>query len=426
MNSMNAKRIDIGIFGMLISALMLYQLQHIFPPFVSFHVREVLYLYLYCRVLIFYKIRLSPLLVVVLMFLLYALLIGIHTWYIAGPVVAFAGFKRFVHLALMAPLAAVLLEKDSDAKRMLYLWMGIVFVGVMTVVYQLVGGQMDWLVQNYIAIRGDLVRHKSLMGEPNVGGIAAVIAIFVSSTTISNALIRLPLVLLFSFLVIVSLSKAAWIGFLLMGIAIIIVDKVNARKSGNRFPSNQICLQCGALVVWFLLLACHPLIYRYMDVGYSSLVGSQADVPGAMQDLANRTLFPGLFPGSYDKSISVNTVNTANGGNDDLMKLLFGQSFARAGSAATDLKAPLAIIPHNMYLELYLVGGLLFLFLLFWIQWHTIKKLATDGIEVGRFVIPPFILICLYMMGYPNIYEPITGTFFWLAVGLACRSQRRA
>ncbi len=410
MNSLNAKSIDIGIFGMLISALMLYQLQHIFPTFVSFHVREVLYLYLYCRVLIFYKIRLSPLLVVVLMFLLYALLIGIHTWHIAGPVVAFAGFKRFAHLALMAPLAAVLLEKDSDAKRVLYLWMGIVFVGVMTVVYQLGGGQMDWLVQSYIAIRGDLVRHKSLMGEPNVGGMAAAIAFFVSSTTIRSALVRLPLVLVFSFLVIVSLSKASWIGCLLMGIAFIIVDMMNARKSGNRFPSNQLCLQCSALVVWFLLLACHPLIYRYMDVGFSSLVGSQADVPGAMQDFANRFLFPGI----------------GSNGTDGLLNLFFGQSFARAGSAATDLKAPLAIIPHNMYLELYLVGGLPFLFSLLWIQWHTIKALATNGIEIGQFVVPPFMLICLYMMGYPNIYEPITGTLFWLAVGLACRSQRSA
>jgi hypothetical protein len=80
MNSINARRIDIGIFGMLIAALMLYQLQHIFPKFASFHVREVLYLYLYFRVILFYKIRLSPLLVMVLVFLLYALLIGIHTW----------------------------------------------------------------------------------------------------------------------------------------------------------------------------------------------------------------------------------------------------------------------------------------------------------------------------------------------------------
>jgi hypothetical protein len=77
-----------------------------------------------------------------------------------------------------------------------------------------------------------------------------------------------------------------------------------------------------------------------------------------------------------------------------------------------------------MYLELYLVGGLFFLFSLFWIQWHTLKMLATYRIGVGRFLIPPFILISLYMMGYPNLYEPITGTFFWLAVGLACRSQK--
>lgn len=421
MNSINARRIDIGIFGMLIAALMLYQLQHIFPKFASFHVREVLYLYLYFRVLLFYKIRLSPLLMMVLVFLLYALLIGIHTWYVAGPVVAFAGFKRFVHLALMAPLAAVLLENDSDAKPMFYLWMGIVLVGVMTVVYQLVGGQMDWLVRGYIAIRGDLVRHKSLLGEPNVGGMAAGIAFFVSSTAVRSPLVRLPLVLLFSFLVVVSLSKAAWIGCLLMGIAIIIVDMMNANRAGGRFPSNQLWLQFSALGVWFLLLACHPLIYRYMDVGFSSLVGSQADAPGAMQDFANRVLFPGLFPGSYGSGISAGTGNSVT---DELLKLFFGQSFARAGSAATDLKAPMAIIPHNMYLELYLVGGLLFLFSLFWIQWHTLKMLATYRIGVGRFLIPPFILISLYMMGYPNLYEPITGTFFWLAVGLACRSQK--
>src|SRR5665647_675016 len=155
-------RVDVYVFGMLILALMLYQLQFLVPQFSSFHVREVLYAFLYFRVIFFYRIRMTGLLVAVLIFLAFSVLVGLHTYYLYDFAVALHGFTRFVHLALIAPLAALILTDDDDVMLMFYLWMAVVFAGIMTVLCQILGMEMQWLVQKYIAIRGDLIRYKSL------------------------------------------------------------------------------------------------------------------------------------------------------------------------------------------------------------------------------------------------------------------------
>ncbi len=403
------KCLDVAMFGLLILSLMSYQLQHLVPQFGSFHVREVLYLYLYARVLCSYRISLTGPLIVMLGYLAGTCLVAIHTYYIAGRAVAVPGFSRFVHLALAAPLAAVLLEKDEDIRVMLYLWMGVVTTGIMTVVYQLLGGEMPWLVQKYIAIRGDLVRHMSLMGEPNVGGISAALLYLLASTIIRKAVIRYFLVFASSFLVIVSISKAAFVGFMFANFAILSADYLNARKMGSAFPSRQLIVQTVAVLGWVVLLACHPLLYRYMEVGFNSFIGKQLAVPGAIEDFGDRFVFS-KYGGGFALS--------------DLGQLLFGQSFARAGSVAVELKIPNAAGPHNMYLEVYLVGGLMLLGALIVVQGLAIKRLirsVNTGPRLYVVLLPLFVLISLYMTGYPNLYEPITGTLFWLIVGVTCR-----
>lgn len=407
--------IDVGVLGLLILSLMLYQMQFLFPAYAELHIREILYAYLYFRVLVFYKIKVTPLLMAVLFFLLCALLIAMHTWYIAGLGVALAGFKRFVHVAMLAPLATVLLGKNSHLQGMLYLWVAVVFTGVLTVAYQLLGGEMDWLVRNYIAMRGGLIRHKSLMGEPNVGGFAAVILYFVATMLVANIFARLLLVLAASFLVIVCLSKAAMILFLIINAVIFAFAISGENKQSHGFSRSALNLQGIVLGVWFIFLTYHPLTHEYMVASFKTFVGAQSEGPGIAEDFSNRVLHPNLYPGTIGGQILEN-----------FKDIFLGQSFSRAGSAATDLGLPLAIIPHNMYLELYLVGGILFLALLILIQWHTIRELSPNGglgMRLEQLLVIPFVLICLYMMGYPNLYEPVTGTFFWLVVGAACRAK---
>lgn len=403
------KRLDVGVFGLLILSLMLYQIQHLVPQFALFHVREVLYLYLYARVLFFYRIRLTRPLMVMLLFLAGACLVAIHTYYLAGQAVAVPAFTRFVHLALAAPLAAVLLEKDEDILMVLYLWMGVVTAGIMTVVYQMLGGEMAWLVQKYIAIRGDLVRHKSLMGEPNVGGISAALLYILASMCVKRDTIRYFLLFASSFLVVVSISKAAFVGFVFANFVILAADYHNASKTGSAFPSQRLRVQTLAILGWFLLMASHPLLYRYMEVGFNSFIGRQLAVPGAIEDFGDRFVFS-RYGGGFDLR--------------GLGELVFGQSFTRAGSVAADLKIPNAAIPHNMYLEVYLVGGLMLLGTLIAVQGSAIKMLTRSvNTRPNLYVVllPLFVLISLYMTGYPNLYEPITGTLFWLIVGITCR-----
>lgn len=404
------KRLDVCVFGLLILSLMLYQLQNLVPQFALLHVREALYLYLYARVLIFYRLRLTLPLMVMLLFLAGAFAVAIHTYFLAGQTVAMRAFTRFVHLALAAPLAAVLLEKDEDILMVLYLWMGVVTAGIMTVVYQMFGGEMVWLVQKYIAIRGDLVRHMSLMGEPNVGGISAALLYLLSSTIIKKVAIRYFLLFASSFLVIVSISKAAFVGFMLANVAILFTDYFNTRKIGSAFPSRELIVQTAAVLGWFLLLACHPLLYQYMEVGFNSFIGKQLAVPGAIEDFGDRFVFS-KYGGGFALS--------------ELRELLFGQSFTRAGSVAVELKIPNAAGPHNMYLEVYLVGGLVLLCTLITIQVLVIKMLVrpvNTSPKLYAVLLSLFVLISLYMTGYPNLYEPITGTLFWLIVGVTCRS----
>ncbi len=40
--------------------------------------------------------------------------------------------------------------------------------------------------------------------------------------------------------------------------------------------------------------------------------------------------------------------------------------------------------------------------------------------SISGMLIIPLLIVVMYMFGYPNVYEPITGTILWLAIGAAC------
>jgi hypothetical protein len=261
------RRIDVWVLGLLLLTIMLYQLQLLLPQLASFHVRELLYIYLYARVIFFYRIRFSPLLIAVIVFFTLTMMIALHTFYLYGMAVALHCVSRFIHVALLAPLAGLILVRDEDIKWMFFLWLGAVFAGILTVVYQLSGGEMNWLVQNYIAIRGDLVRHKSLLGEPNVGGMAAVLAYTLASLIVRNAIWRYTILLSTSFLVIVCLSKAALASFLIMNFVLIILDFRRAKLKKSTFPSKFLRLQIGVIAIWYLCIRGYQLSHRASDSG---------------------------------------------------------------------------------------------------------------------------------------------------------------
>ena len=406
-------RVDVLVFGILLLTLMLYQVQHLISEFSSFHVREILCIFLYIRIIFFYRIQMTGLLRAILIFGALIFIVGLHTYYVYGFDMAMRGLVRFVHLMLIAPLAAVILSNDDDFMSMVYLWMTVVLVGILSVVYQMLGGEMPWLTQEYVAIRGDLIRHKSLLGEPNIGGIAAIFLYLLASMINGNAVIRIILLFASTFMVVVCISKAAIINFLIANLIIIAIDYRNAHKCSFIFPSRRLRTQGLAVLVWLLLLACYPLLYEYMKIGFNSVIGSQLAVPGAIEDFGDRFLF-------FKYGCCLNF--------SDWNALLFGQSFGKAGSAALEMQIPNAVGPHNMYLEIFLVGGLVLVVAFIVLLLLVIKMLysytASDGNRSFQWLLPIYLLICLYMMGFPNIYEPITGTLFWLIAGFACNFYR--
>lgn len=400
-------RADVYILALLFLAITLYQLQLLLPQLGSFHVREILYVYLYARVVFFYRWKLTKVFLALLVFLVLTVFVAIYTYFSYGLEVAIHGFTRFIHVALLAPLAALILTSDTDLKLVVALWLLVVVAGVITVIYQIFGGEMPWLVQQYTAIRGDLVRHKSLLGEPNVGGMAAVLAYLIASISIRNTVCKYIVLLSTSFLIVVCLSKAALAAFVIANTMILALNIYKNKKDNLQFLSNHLVVQFFVMSIWFTILFFYPLTERYIEVAINSFFGHQPAVPGAIEDFSDRFIFLKYGGDSFSN--------------------FFGRSFGFAGSAALELKVPDAVGPHNMYLEIYLVGGLFMLISFATVQLSTIiafvKRIDIDP-KIRVSFLAVFVLISLYMTGYPNIYEPITGSIFWLIVGFICRSRR--
>ncbi|MDP1526053.1 MAG: hypothetical protein Q8M20_09605 [Rhodocyclaceae bacterium] len=398
---------DLIALHLLVLALGLYQLQHLFPLYKTYHLREILYAYLYFRVALRYPFPDHALFKLITFFLTLALLIAIHTWYVTNSVVAVAGFTRFIHVALLAPLVALIVFRESQVRSLIYTWMAVVLLGAITVFAQLLEFDLKWLLGDYLAMRGGLLRYKSLLGEPNVGGLAGVIFFILSIGYINNRIVKMACIGASVFLVVFSLSKSALILFFGSGFIFILVAswKWFAFRDLN-FLRKVIISLLGASV-WLIFINLFPLGGNYISVGVLALFGADEESPSALLDLTNRMQFE--YSGLFE-----------TGG---FIHLLFGQSFARAGSAAADLGIQDAFLPHNMYLELFMVGGIFLLGIfcaMLCVGGYVLGKRLLFQKTISGVLIIPLLIVVLYMLGYPNVYEPITGTILWLALGAAC------
>jgi len=410
--------VDLIALHLLVLALCLYQLQYLFPLYKTYHLREIIYAYLFCRVALRYPFPDHALFKFITFFLTLALLIAIHTWYVTNSVVAVAGFTRFIHVALLAPLVALIVFRESQVRSLIYTWMAVVVLGAITVFAQLLEFDLKWLLGDYRTWRGGVLRYKSLLGEPNVGGLAGVIFFILSIGYINNRIIKMICVGIAVFLVVFSLSKSALILFVGSGFIFILVASWKWFSFRDLIFVREIFVSLLGALVWFIFINSFPLGGKYISVGVLALFGADEESPGALLDLTNRMQFEFYGPFKADEE-SPSALLEAPG----FMHLLFGQSFARAGSAATDLGIQNAFLPHNMYLELFMVGGLLLLGIfsaMLCIGGYVLgKRLLFQKTNSGMLTIP-LLIVVLYMLGYPNVYEPITATILWLALGAAC------
>lgn len=414
------KEMDFAVFCILFISLISYQIQNLIPQFAEMYLREILYAYLYARIIFYYKHRLSNFAILIGAFILMSILAAFNTNFqfpSYGWELPIRGFKRFLNVALLAPLAAVLIRDNKQIKTLIWLWCGVVFIGFSTVLYQFVGGHMEWLVQNYIAIRANLIRYKSFLGEPNVGGMSAVLLLVIAFWGVQNKIFRWIIIGVAYFGGLMSLSKAALAGWLFVCTLVALHDSFDFTQEKLRRPNRQLRENFLVLGLWIVAFLCIAPLAQYAVVHLRAAMG-QVDSPSAIQDLSDRA-----FILKYGTDFSY-----ASGAGDWLknISLVVGQSFGRAGSVAIEMNVPYAVGPHNSYLEIFIVGGVLMLGTFLMMQWLTLKNLfakTLTGDPIAKILLLLFVAISIFMLGYPNIYEPVTGALFWILVGVGAREE---
>lgn len=425
---------DLIALHFLVFVLCAYQLQHIFPSYKTYFVREILYAYLYSRVLIrylstaLYLLHNQRLFKILTFFLSMSVIIAIHTWYVTNLSVSQAGFSRFVHIALLAPLVALIVTRKSEVHSLIYTWMAVVLMGALTLFVQLLEFDMNWMLGDYVAVRGDLSRYKTLLGEPNVGGLAGVIFFIFSLWFIKNRSIKIAFIGISVFLVIFSLSKSALILFIFSIFIMFLASLWRWLSFRDLRAVSNALIGLAWAVIWFLIISLSNLGSNYISAATQATSGSDWEQHSAIADLGARVYQPTILKRMmftehvWDEKPDGLVVG-ANNHVGFINLIAFGGSFAAAGSAAVELGVAGAVAPHNGYLELFMVGGVLFLgvFVLIMSLSVTsfIKRFISKESVLGVLCFP-LIILGGYMLGYPNFYEPISGTILWLAIGVAC------
>lgn len=407
-----SKQTDIYLFFILVAFILLYQLQLALPWITTFRIRELLYVFLYLRILLFYKKKFTKGQVVLFSFFIMAVLISLYTLIMFNKVIAFSGLLRFINVALIAPLASFLFTSEKEIKTFMNIWSYVVIIGALTAIYQFLGGSIDWLVRDYIAIRGDLIRYKTILGEPNIGGMAAAVILIYTFLNWNRKVLQVCCVIFAIILLILSISKAAFgalaIGYFL--IAILSYKKLFKVRINKIYLFGFIMSFCTLIVVLFFMKGSYQGISNYVSEAIKSFTGANSAAENsALEELLER-LF-GITAGIDWRNLSI-------------FQLIFGGSFGIAGSAALQYNAQ-AILPHNSYIEVLLVGGVFYLIILILIIVFTLLNLYKLNIEISfkKALYVVYLLLIAYMIGYPVIYEPIMGSLFWLITGISANKK---
>jgi len=424
------RKMDFAIFCVLFVFVISYQIQLLFPAFATFYLREILYAYLYVRVLFFYKHRFSSFVICMGTFVFVSLLAAVNTFFQYqdfGLPLAIGSLLRFLNVALLAPLAAVLLQNVKRVRFVLGLWASVVFVGFLTVFYQFNGGDIQWLVQKYIAIRANLVRYKSFLGEPNVGGMCAVLLLVIAFWGTHNKPLRWIGIGVAYFCGLMSLSKAAFIGGLIVCLFVAFYESFNFEIKKVVLPNRRLRENFLVLGFWVVIFLFSAPLFEYAVALLRSFSGNEIGEPSALLDFRERAVSMKYGGDFGDRAFFVNY--------DPFFKYVtwlknawffIGQSFGRAGSVALAMNVPKAVGPHNGYLEMFIVGGFFMLGAFLTMQWLTLKtfvKTALTGDSTAKTLLLLFVILSIFMLGYPNIYEPVTGSLFWVLIGVGAAGE---
>jgi hypothetical protein len=389
----------------------------------GFRVRELLYAILYIRVFLFYRARMTKILFLVYLYLGYCLFVGIHTFYLYGSEMGILGFMRFVNVALLAPLVAIMITRKQQLKIFINIWLTVACLGAVSGIYQFMGGDLSALTGGYLASRGETMRFMTLLGEPNVGGMASSIILLAAVYIVQNHIWKIVTAFVAIVLLVLSVSKAGLAGFALALLLIVFLqfkrsDRLIRIKS-KRIAIFSVCL-CGFVAVFLLVLTFSNsvvmnkvLVYAQTAVTAILGEGDPIDVsPSFIDDLSTR-----LFT-----MTSAGIELAKRESSFYLFNVMFGSSFGIAGTAAEEIRGQeLIITPHNGFSEIYFVGGILMLILFLVVLFFVFRRLwrMSKGDNLFVALLASFIICVAFTLGYPIMYNIFVGSLFWIAIGVA-------
>lgn len=433
-----ASQFDFAMLTVVVALTLLYNLQLLVPLFSSLFVRQALIVVLYARLIIRGRSLAFGTPPALLVFLGLSAVVMLHTavsfdWHLAA-----SGFTRFVNVAILAPLAVALVTSQARLRTLIALWFTAIGLGLATDLYQVFGGHMAWLVQGYVSGRCDLPRFKTILGEPNVGGMAAAI------TAIGAVLLFRPLWLrivgagLSILFVILSLSRAALLIVVIGALAASVLEAPRLRQAWRRpHARRRAVLAILAILAGGIAVDQVPGIHAYFVTIVASFTGDCAIVSNDISDLGTyygeeNDIFFSLHDRAFDRvGIGLSLMGAAAAAANTLVRLfvsLFGLGFGVAGSVAVELRgSPPALLPHNGFLEIFLVGGptLLASFVVLVVQagWRLILFRRRWPSPMTSFMVISYAVLVLATMGYPVFYHPVVGLLFWLIVAVSHRPQ---
>lgn len=418
-----AWRLDFALFQILFLLLMLYRLQFIFPIIAKCHLREVIYVYLYVRVLFSYQIRLTRILFVLFIMIMVSVVVAILTYSSYGAEMAVKGLMRFVNVMLLGPLAAVFLKDERDLIRMLNLLIFVAALGAATGIYQLMGGDLPIFDnEKYITARDyDMMagpvqfRFQTLLGDPNVGGMASSILLAGIVYLVRSKLWMMLAYASMLVLLVTSISKAGVAGCGLAMITMAILHRKRIYRVTAEMRHKIVILVVISFALIALLSSFAPVLFNLAKEYYNS---TQARLSGSG---GTDSLVSDLYYRAYE--LQKDGLQLAQNESDFYpLDVLLGSTYGIAGSAAGDVRGDANVHgPHNSLAEIYFVGGLMMLGVfctLLVLVMRSLYLLAEgDGVLAWLFV--SFVVLVSYLPSYPIIYEPVLGSIFWMAMGVA-------
>lgn len=421
MRSSFGLELDRFLFGVLIALLLGFQLQFLIPALATLHVRECLIVYLYLRILFFYRNWFVRRVALLVLFLLACLVVGVQTLLVYGADMAIQGTLRFVSIAVLAPLASVFIRAPSELWSYYKVWITFVILAAISAVYQVFGGDLSWMVRDYVASRAGLMRYMTLLGEANVGGMAAALLAVAVATRIRSVPLKIGSAISCVILLVFSISKAAFLGVAIGAVVVLALKSVTTfgrvasgretlwRSFSLRRVLPAVVVIVAIAVVFALSDTFSDITRRYASVVVPSLVGTSTNSKALSTDIEDR-----VYSRTADGIALARSRSSMY-----VLNVFLGSTFGIAGSAAVEIRGSgRAILPHNTFLELYLVGGgvLLALYLVIVAgTWRRLYRASTTA--DGLFAFTTFVVLTAYSAAYPVIYAPALGVPLWLIIG---------